>query len=95
MKELGLDIENEADRHKFAEMTFYKYTEATNNAVRKHSDTATIFHNSGHIPKGNHNFINSNTHLELESLPTGGWGYDHFPFLPPMYAHSVTKNTLV
>ena len=79
MKELGLDIENEADRHKFAEMTFYKYTEATNNAVRKHSDTATIFHNSGHIPKGNHNFINSNTHLELESLPTGGWGYDHFP----------------
>jgi hypothetical protein len=20
-----------------------------------------------------------NTHLELESLPTGGWGYDHFP----------------
>ncbi len=79
MKNLGLDIKNEADRQKFAEMTFYKYAEATNNAVRKHSDTATIFHNSGHIPKGDHNFINSNTHLELESLPTGGWGYDHFP----------------
>ena len=79
MKKLGLDIDNEADRHKFAEKTFYKYIEATNNAVRKHSDNATIFHNSGHIPKGNHNFINSNTHLELESLPTGGWGYDHFP----------------
>lgn len=79
MKELGLDIENEADRQNFAEKTFYKYIEAINNAVRKHSDNATIFHNSGHIPKGNHNFINSNTHLELESLPTGGWGYDHFP----------------
>ncbi len=75
----GLDINNEADRQKFAEMTFYKYAEATNAAVRKHSDTATIFHNSGHIPKGDHSFINSNTHLELESLPTGGWGYDHFP----------------
>lgn len=75
----GLDINNEADRQKFAEMTFYKYVEATNAAVRKHSDTATIFHNSGHIPKGDHSFINSNTHLELESLPTGGWGYDHFP----------------
>ncbi len=79
MKNLGLDIQNEADRQKFSEMTFYKYVDATNNAVRKHSDTATIFHNSGHIPKGDHNFINSNTHLELESLPTGGWGYDHFP----------------
>ncbi len=79
MKELGLDITNEADREKFCEMTFYKYVKATNSAVRKHSSTATIFHNSGHIPKGDHNFINSNTHLELESLPTGGWGYDHFP----------------
>ncbi len=79
MKKLGLDIENENDRQKFAEITFYKYVKATNAAVRKHSDTATIFHNSGHIPKGDHNFINSNTHLELESLPTGGWGYDHFP----------------
>ncbi len=79
MKALGLDIENEADLNKFAVMTLNKYIEATNAAVRKHSDTATIFHNSGHIPKGNYSFIKANTHLELESLPTGGWGYDHFP----------------
>lgn len=79
MKDLGLDINSEEDRQKFAVMTFNKYTQATNAAVRKHSDTATIFHNSGHIPKGDYGFIESNTHLELESLPTGGWGYDHFP----------------
>ncbi len=79
MKSLGLDIENEADRQKFAQITFDKYTAATNAAVRKHSKTATIFHNSGHIPKGDFGFIEANTHLELESLPTGGWGYDHFP----------------
>lgn len=79
MKALGMDIENEDDRQKFAVMTFNKYTQATNAAVRKYSSTATIFHNSGHVPKGNYDFINSNTHLELESLPTGGWGYDHFP----------------
>ncbi len=79
MKKLGYDIENEADREKFGQMVFNKYLEATNNAVRKHSDTATIFHNSGHIPKGDYRYIDSNTHLELESLPTGGWGYDHFP----------------
>lgn len=79
MKELGLDINNEDDRLEFSNRTFYKYIEATNAAVRKHSSNATIFHNSGHIPKGDHEFIESNTHLELESLPTGGWGYDHFP----------------
>lgn len=79
MKNLGLDINNEADLKKFSIMVFNKYAEAVNAAVRKHSDTATIFHNSGHIPKGDYGFINFNTHLELESLPTGGWGYDHFP----------------
>lgn len=79
MKKLGLDVDSEDDREKFAKIVFEKYLKATNDAVRKHSDTATIFHNSGHIPKGDHSFINANTHLELESLPTGGWGYDHFP----------------
>ena len=29
--------------------------------------------------------MNWNSHLELESLPTGGWGYDHFP-LSALYA---------
>ena len=88
MKLLGLDIGNDADRQKFTLMTFNKYLEATNAAVRKHSDTATIFHNSGHIPKGDYGFIEANTHLELESLPTGGWGYDHFP-LSAAYVRSL------
>ncbi len=38
-----------------------------------------IFHNSGHIPRGRRDLFRYFTHLELESLPTGGWGYDHFP----------------
>ena len=79
MKDLGLDIDNADDRRKFAVMTLNNYTAATNAAVRKYSATATIFHNEGHIPKGDYGFIQANTHLELESLPTGGWGYDHFP----------------
>lgn len=91
MKAFGLDINNEADRKKFAVMTFNKYTQATNAAVRKYSSTATIFHNSGHVPKGDYDFIDANTHLELESLPTGGWGYDHFP-LSAAYVRSL-KNT--
>ena len=79
MKTLGLDIKNHEDCEKFAVMTLYKYMDAINASVRKYSDTATIFHNSGHISKGDRTVINKNTHLELESLPTGGWGYDHFP----------------
>lgn len=91
MKALGMDVNSEDDRKKFAVMTLNKYIEATNAAVRKYSDTATIFHNGGHIPKGDYGFIECNTHLELESLPTGGWGYDHFP-LSAAYVRSL-KNT--
>lgn len=79
MKALGMDIDNEKDREKFSQITFEKYLRETNAAVRKYSDTATVFHNRGHIPHGEYGYINSNSHLELESLPTGGWGYDHFP----------------
>ena len=79
MKAAGLDSDNYEDCKKFSIITFNKYADAINASVRKYSDTATIFHNSGHIPKGDHSFINKNTHLELESLPTGGWGYAHFP----------------
>lgn len=88
MKKLGLDIKNEKYRERFANIVFDKYLEETTRAVRKHSSTATIFHNGGHIPKGDYHYIDFNTHLELESLPTGGWGYDHFP-LSAAYSRTV------
>lgn len=88
MKAMGLDIENAEDRETFAQIVLNKYLEKTNEAVRKHSATATIFHNSGHVPKGDYRYIDRNTHLELESLPTGGWGYDHFP-LSAAYVRTV------
>lgn len=79
MKALGLDVESEADREAFAQKVFDNYLAATNAAVRKYSATATIFHNRGHVYPGDRRYIYANTHLELESLPTAGWGYDHFP----------------
>lgn len=88
MKAMGLDIENAEDRENFAQIVLNKYLQKTNEAVRKHSTTATIFHNSGHVPKGDYRYIDRNTHLELESLPTGGWGYDHFP-LSAAYVRTV------
>ena len=88
MKNAGLDAENINDCIKFGDIVFANYLRRTNESVRKYSDTATIFHNSGHVPKGDYGYIDSNTHLELESLPTGGWGYDHFP-LSAAYVRSL------
>ena len=88
MKALGLDIDSESDCQEFAAKVFDKYLKSINASVRKYSDTATIFHNSGHVGKGDYGYISSNTHLELESLPTAGWGYDHFP-LSAAYVRSL------
>ncbi|MBT3297254.1 MAG: beta-galactosidase [Verrucomicrobia bacterium] len=75
----GYDPEVEADRKRFSKRTLRKYYKAST-AAAKHVDPAMpIFHNSGHIQRGETEILQYFDHLELESLPTGGWGYDHFP----------------
>ena len=59
--------------------TLQNYYERSTRAARKNDENRRVFHNSGHIPKGKPEAIQWQSHLELESLPTGGWGYDHFP----------------
>lgn len=58
-----------------------RYRERITAAVRaklKRPDL-TIFHNSGHIYPNWRPTLHTYSHLELESLPSGGWGYAHFP----------------
>lgn len=62
-----------------AEFVYANYAKSVMEIVRKYSKTCTVFHNGGHISRGRRDITSFNTHLELESLPTGGWGYDHFP----------------
>lgn len=59
--------------------TLQDYYARTTKASKKGDENRRVFHNSGHIPKGIPDAIKWQSHLELESLPTGGWGYDHFP----------------
>ena len=75
----GLDPEKEEDRLKFAEQSKIKYYKATTKTVKDFDPNMPIFHNTGHIQRGKREILKYFSHLELESLPTGGWGYDHFP----------------
>lgn len=79
-EELGLNPYDENDVLKHAETVYKRYAEKTRAAVDKYKPNLPLFHNGGHIRQGRRDLVNYNTHLELESLPTGGWGYDHFPF---------------
>ncbi|HNT33843.1 MAG TPA: beta-galactosidase, partial [bacterium] len=47
--------------------------------VRQFNGDCTIFYNAGHIAPRHRGVVGAYTHFELESLPSGGWGYSHFP----------------
>ncbi|OAM90590.1 alpha-amylase [Termitidicoccus mucosus] len=79
MAKLGLDPRDESHRRRCAEDAFRIYCEKTNAAARVQRADMPVFHNSGHIPRGRRDLLAYQSRLELESLPTGGWGYDHFP----------------
>ncbi len=79
MQNEGMDPENQADRRRFASQVLENYYQRINSVVQKHHPDMPIFHNSGHVSSGLIGRLQYFSHLELESLPTGGWGYDHFP----------------
>jgi len=79
MRANGLDASREDDRLKSSEAALLKYYRETTAAAKCLSADMPVFHNAGHIPRGAHQLYPFFSHLELESLPTGGWGYDHFP----------------
>lgn len=81
MEKHNLDPTREVDRLKSAELALMRYYERTTAACKKHDPDMPVFHNSGNIPIGRRKAFPFFSHQELESLPTGGWGYDHFPFM--------------
>ena len=62
-----------------AELVYKRYGTIVEKTIHAYDPECTIFHNAGHITRGRRDIAGYDTHLELESLPTGGWGYDHFP----------------
>lgn len=85
MQALGLDRTNEADVKKHDEYVLKKMQTELNAFVRTYADVP-IFYNSGWIadsgstPTRNDRSL-MQTHMEIESLPSGEWGYHHFPLL--------------
>ena len=75
----GLDATKPEDRQKAAAYTLQKYYEETTKAARCKNPDMPVFHNSGHVGPSFRKLKPYFSHLELESLPTGGWGYDHYP----------------
>lgn len=75
----GKDPRDPKAVRELAERVYANYTKRVEETIHAIKPDMPIFHNGGHIIKGRRDLAHANTHLELESLPTGGWGYDHFP----------------
>ncbi len=79
MKKKGLDYTKHEDVMKQARDVLVEWMDKLTSAARAIKPDVMVFYNGGDFPVGRHDRMDVNDQLEAESLPTGGWGYDHFP----------------
>ena len=75
----GLDPAQAADRLTNDTGVNRRFRHQIATALRQEFPGVGHFFNFGHVSKVDPTAFEDYSHLELESLPTGGWGYDHFP----------------
>ncbi len=84
MLEQGVDPEDPDQLRRFALASERRFMARTTQAIRAKKPEQSIFYNSRLRVQwdpelGNRPEMDYFTHLEIESLPGGRWGYDHFP----------------
>ena len=79
MREKGIDDGDEKAVRAFAAFTMNRFKEKMSAVVRAKKPDCTIFYNAGHVGPCTKDSVDTYSHFELESLPSGGWGYLHFP----------------
>ncbi|MDA8586970.1 beta-galactosidase trimerization domain-containing protein [Rhodobacteraceae bacterium] len=85
----GLDWTDPDHRNIHTARVADRYYTRITDTVRNFDTKMPLFFNSGHMRRGvRQHYLDHYTHLELESLPTAHWGYEHFP-LSARYAEVV------
>lgn len=93
MLEQGLDPSDRAARIAYAWQAIDAFKLDMTAFVRRYNRDCTIFYNAGHVGPRHRAALDAYTHLELESLPSGGWGYLHFS-AADRYARTLDKDIL-
>jgi hypothetical protein len=92
-RQLHLDPTNVDHQNQMKELLSIECTDRLSAAIRKRKMRGSLFFNSGHVGPQFRKFAQNYSHLEIESLPTGGWGYTHFP-VTVRYARTLGKGYL-
>lgn len=93
MKKLGIDASDDEAVRDFAKMVLDRFKKNMTELVLQYNQNCTIFYNAGHVGPCTKDSADSYTHFELESLPSGSWGYLHFP-LTARYARKLGKDCM-
>lgn len=93
MQDAGLDPEMAEDRKINDEEVNELFRQEISAAIWTCHPDMRLFFNCGHIDKRGAKRFDTYSHLEIESLPTGPWGYDHFPS-NARYAAALGKDFL-
>ncbi len=89
----GLEPSDEKARKRFGVEVINTFEREMTAFVRERSKDCTIFYNAGHVGPRHRAALDAFSHFEVESLPSGGWGYSHFP-LASRYARTLGKEVL-
>ncbi len=81
------------DRKKFAQESIDVWQQEMTDFIKRREPEASVFYNRGHVGTPHRVSGDSYTHFELESLPSGIWGYLHFPSAV-RYARTLGKEYL-
>jgi hypothetical protein len=84
MQAEGVDPTNPEQLNAFALAVERRFLERASRAIRARDPEQSIFYNARlnmdwDPQRGNRPEVSDFTHFEIESLPGGFWGYDHFP----------------
>lgn len=90
MAELKIDHTIKNERLKYSKIMLHEFKKEISEMIWAISPEIKTFYNGSHIGPNDKKSLPYYSHLELESLPSGGWGYDHFP-ITARYARNLGK----
>ncbi len=93
MRAAGLNPASAADRSKFALDSLNQFKHEFSRFVWEINPEVSVFFNAGHVGTRHRAVVDAYSHWELETLPSGGWGYQHFP-VTMRYARNLGLDVL-
>lgn len=91
MQERGMDPTSEEVRYEFAQEVMNRFEKDMTDYIHSIQPDCPVFYNAGFLSTRHRDSTESFTHYEIESLPGGSWGYDHFP-VTARYARTLDQD---